>query len=309
MEHGLLLPRKKLKSIGYHAYSIWLFTFSDIKTIIGPSTIFGIIHAFAHLSTESDQHGLQPLWYTLKALPKVCLWVWINLLPFAIDNQRQPPAIEEDAINKPWRTMPSKRLTINQATKLMWYLYLIAVAISLLLGGIRQSLALIFLGYWYNDLEGADVNCIIRNLINACGFICFTSGALEVAIGQRLHLDSRMLLWLGIIFSTVFLTVQTQDMHDQMGDQQRGRRTVPLQLGDAPARLSIAIPMAVLCWLCPHFWGVSPSGYAAPVTLGTMVAVRTMIYRDIQADKLTFRIWNLWMVSLYCLPALSALSR
>ena len=307
MEHGQVMLQDVLRILAYHAYSVWLFTFSDIKTIIAPSVVFGVAHAFAHNHTGIQQHYLSSLLETIESLPRISLWVWINLLPFTISNQRQHPAIEEDAINKPWRTMPSKRMTIKQATELMYCLYLLAITVSLRVGGMRQSLALIFLGYWYNDLGGADTSCIIRNFINACGFICFASGALEVAIERSLQLDSQLVLWLGVIFTTVFLTVQTQDMYDQTGDQQRGRRTVPLELGDAAARLTIAIPMAILCWVCPRFWRVPPLGYVGPVALGTTVAVRTLTYRDVSADKVTFRIWNLWMVSLYTLPALSVL--
>lgn len=66
------------------------------------------------------------------------LWVWINLLPFAIDNQRQPAEILEDKHNKPWQTVPSGRMTRAQAKRLVICLYPAAACVSLGIGGIRQ---------------------------------------------------------------------------------------------------------------------------------------------------------------------------
>lgn len=88
--------------------------------------------------------------------PLVCFWVWINLLPFAIDNQRQPAAILEDKHNKPWRTMPSGRMTRAQAKRLMVCLYPTAACVSLQIGGIRQCVASMALVFVYNDLNLAD---------------------------------------------------------------------------------------------------------------------------------------------------------
>lgn len=49
-------------------------------------------------------------------------------------------------------------------------------------GGLRQNISLILLGSWYNNLGGADGHPFIRNAINALGYICLTSGAMEAAL-------------------------------------------------------------------------------------------------------------------------------
>lgn len=92
-----------------HLYSLWLFTCSDLKTIVGPKTAFGILNSLC-----ASAYGLpsKPAAVILSRLPLVFLWTWINLLPFSIDNQRRPKAIEEDRINKPWRPMPSGRVSM-----------------------------------------------------------------------------------------------------------------------------------------------------------------------------------------------------
>lgn len=289
----------------YHIYSVWLFTFSDIKTIIAPSFAFALFTAPA-----VSVFGISPVPQVgdlLQRAPLSILWLWINLLPFEIDNQRQPDSIAEDALNKPWRTMPSKRMTPYQARTLMLCLYPIALATSLYIGGTKQCLSLMALGYWYNDLRGADDSWVIRNLINACGFNRFASGALEVMLGGTQHTSTTaLILWLLCIAAIVFTTVQTQDMYDQLGDSLRGRLTIPLVFGDAPGRWSIAVPMAFWCFFCPWFLGSLPVGFAISIGLGGMVACRTLMFRSVPADRVTFRWWNLWLATLYSLPLLKA---
>lgn len=75
-------------TLGYHLYSIWLFTYSDIKTIIVPKTTFGTLCALAApVFGFSASYTPTPV-EVLQRIPLTLLWVWINLLPFAIDNQR-----------------------------------------------------------------------------------------------------------------------------------------------------------------------------------------------------------------------------
>lgn len=69
----------------------------------------------------------------------------MNLLPFTIDNEMQPDAIKEDAENKPWRPMPSKRLSERAAFELVLCLYPLTILTSLHFGGLKQCLVLI---YW-----------------------------------------------------------------------------------------------------------------------------------------------------------------
>lgn len=291
------------EALFYHAKTIWLFTYTDLKTIVGPETAFGILSALSGpILTTTQSPNLSVI---LSRTPRVAFWCWINLLPFAIDNQRQPEAIEEDGENKPWRSMPSRRLSETDAKWLMLSLYPAAIVASLKLGGLKQCLALVFLGWWYNDLGGANYSCITRNFINACGFLSYASGATEVASRSEL-LDSPFKPtawpWFLIIGAIVFTSVQTQDMYDQPGDSLRGRKTVPLVVGDHYARLSIAIAMT--CWsvVCPTFWHLGPGTYAMSMITGAIVTFRTLTKRSVPADKLTFRIWNLWMVILYLMP-------
>ena len=84
--------------------------------------------------------------------PLALFWLWINLLPFTIDNQRYLDFIAEDEVNKPWRTLPFKRMTPRHARNLVVVLYALAISISLRIGGLEQCLSLVVVGFWYNNL-------------------------------------------------------------------------------------------------------------------------------------------------------------
>ena len=295
-------PVEKLR---YHAYSVWLFTFSDLKTIVIPSTAFAILHGLAVLRLGLVEDTSSSVLYRT---PLALIWTWINLLPFAIDNQRQKSSIDEDYLNKPWRTMPSERMTQQQAKMLMLAVYPLATMFSVLFGGLAQSLTLMFLGAWYNGFGGADFHYLVRNFINACGFICFASGALDVIIGHSGAVILRLAYWFFVIGGIVLSTVQTQDMYDQAGDWSRGRRTMPLVIGDCEARWVIASALAFWSLFSPWLWCLSVFPSLPSVSLGFLVAGRCLWKRTAEADKNTFRLWNLWLVSLYFMPLQNALS-
>lgn len=293
-------PPQKRNNIFYHLYTIWLFTRSDIKTIILPSTLFAIISA----SSGPVMLTTTPTTITiLQRIPITAIWVWSNLLPFAIDNQRQTASIIEDSENKPWRPLPSKRITKENAATLMLFFYCCAFILSIYIGGLPQCMTLMGLGYWYNDLHGADSHCVIRNLINASGYLCFTSGALEVISNETIwSLQPASYQWMLLVGLIVLTTVQAQDMADQEGDRLRGRMTVPLVIGDGAARYAIAVSISLWSFLGPAFWQLSAKSFGLPCVLAACVSVRFLCKRSEEEDKLSFRLYNVWVVSIYLLP-------
>lgn len=235
------------------------------------------------------------------------LWVWINLLPFALANQSQPLAILEDKINKPWRPLPSSIITPRAARWLMFWSYAAALLISIALRCELQCVALMILGGLYNDLGGADSNCVFRNLLNAAGYTSFASGATVVAITPS-SLNKLAYKWFGMILLIVFSTVQVQDMQDQDGDRIRGRKTVPLVIGDWKARWTVAIGVSLWSFAAPTFWEASLAGYAAPVVLGLFVAHRVLSKHTCQEDARTFKLWNIWIMTVYLVPLVKRLT-
>ena len=117
------------------------------------------------------------------------------------------------------------------------------------------------LGTLYNNVGGADCSCLIRNLINTCGYACFIFGAIILA--SELSFSSKdEKLWLGVISLVVAPSVCTQHIPDQEDARQRGRRTVPLIVGDQKARDARAVPVALWHFLVPGVWRASGLGLA-----------------------------------------------
>jgi hypothetical protein len=137
----------------FHVYSLWLFSWSDLKTIVFPQTTFAVLSALSKARPESRVYNSKEQLIIIQRTPLVLLWVWINLIPFEINNQRQSKDIAEDGINKPWRTLPSGRWTSRQATHVMILFYLLAIAMSWYVGGLRWSMILLFLGAYTQNVD------------------------------------------------------------------------------------------------------------------------------------------------------------
>lgn len=185
--------------------------------------------------------------------------------------------------------------------------YLMALTLSWHLHALTPSVILLALGISYNNLGGADRSCIVRNLLNAGLYLGFATGATMVAYGGG-SLNTVACGWLGVIGATVFLTVHMQDIPDQEGDHARRRNSVPLVIGDGPARWTIAVTMAASSMLLPAFWQLKPWGYLAAMGIGALVIWRVLTKRSVVDDEVTWKIWNLWMSSLYLLPFVKSLS-
>ena len=196
-------------------------------------------------------------------------------------------------------------MTSSEAKTWMLLLYIAALSSSLILGGVRQYIALMVLGAWYNNFQGADGSWITRNFINCLGYMSFASGSLEVALGSPLALENRQLSeWLLILGLIIFSTVQTQDMEDQEGDKQRGRRTMPLELGDPAARYITAFLILLWSITVPWYWEMKFIGYFASFMLGLQVICRLLMAKTVKDDKFMFWLWNLWVIWLYVSPLL-----
>ncbi|PYI03140.1 hypothetical protein BO78DRAFT_421866 [Aspergillus sclerotiicarbonarius CBS 121057] len=307
---------RPLHFIIYHAYTLFLFTYSDFKTIVIPSTIFGLFNSLATTAYGLDDDTPITFFLLLKRMLSTLLWVMLVFIPFAINNQRTPSAIAEDAINKPWRPIPQKRISATEALCFMcFFAFLVQIHGRIHNGlGYRQSSLLLVLNIWYNNLGGADKNPVIRNGINTLGYLCFLSGALEVALEKRIpfflhiflgHTGYRLDQWLLIIAGVLFSTVHLQDLYDQEGDAVRGRRTLPLVIGDGPARWTVAIPMLFWGVACPSFWGLRGGLFSLSLGLACLIAWRVLTVRHEEGDRATFFLWNCWISMIYIMPLIA----
>lgn len=297
--------QQSLTNFKYHAKTCYLFVKSDLKQVSLPWTLFGLAHALSgaqfHIST-------QPTLDVLSRSPLIFLWILLNLLPFCIGNQRHPTAVQEDTINKAWRPIAAQRVTPTQARSLMFVAYTFALVLSSHIGGTKQCIILAILGYCYNDLGGGDKSFISRGLLNGLGFVSFGSGAMEVAAGQEIVYTTKLLEWFIILVLIVATGVQTMDMYDQEGDKTVGRSTLPLSIGDSAARWSIVLTTLAWSAACLWYWNAGPSSCAAVMTGGVLVAYRSLSKRNAKSDRNTAKVWNLWLVAIYCLPLMRYVS-
>ncbi|KAJ0374572.1 hypothetical protein COL26b_007191 [Colletotrichum chrysophilum] len=232
-----------------------------------------------------------------RRLPLSVFWIWVNLIVCGVSNQRLPESVLEDELNKPWRPIAAKRLTPDQAQKLLLTIIPLVMGMSLFIGGFAPSVTMMALLWTYNDLDGSSINIWSRNLINTGGIMCFSAGSLEVISGGQLL--PKAWIWIGLTGAAIATTVQALDFPDMQGDWARGRQTIPLVYGEKASRTGLAV--AVLMWsaVSPYFWNLSLVGWAVPMGFGSVMAVLTVARRDEKCDKIVAKLWCLWMSTLF----------
>ena len=288
------------ESLLFHLKTLWLFTRSDLKSMIYPNIIFGLASGMSGPAITTNPNP--DVMVVLLRIPHVALWLWLNLLLFNVANQRLPSSVIEDSINKPWRPLPSERLNPQQARVLLLWVMPTVLACSLFLGATTEVLLLMCLTWMYNDLGGGDENFFIRNIINAFGMSFYGSGAISIACGNGHNITTAGYQWIALLGVIIVTTLQVQDMSDQEGDAVRGRKTLPLVYGDRFARWTVGVGVMGWSFGAPLFWSVSVEAYVVPVIIGGVLTLRMLLLRTVEADKRTWKVWCLWMVSLYLLP-------
>lgn len=167
----------------------------------------------------------------------------------------------------------------------------------------RETALLLILTWLYNDLKGGDE--IIRDLIIAIAFAFYNHGSLELATDCHAEINEQGYIWIAVISGVILTTMQVQDLKDQAGDRERGRRTIPLALGDVFSRRMIA--SCVIGWslFCARFWKLQPWVEVLAGLLGSVVAFRALWWRSPYDDSRTWKLWCAWMATLYALPLIS----
>ena len=284
-------------ALGYFLKTLWLFTESDFFTFVIPDTCFGVFGALAGplLTTASSPSLLGVLART----PLSLLYNWGNLLVFDLANQGSEDAALEDNINKPWRPIPTGRMSVSGTRRLLFRSLPIVLGVNYLLGGSNETALLFMLTWMYNGLGGADESFIVRNIIIAFTFGLYNAGSLHIAAGEGNEIRDTGYDWVFLISCVIFSTMHVQDLKDQPGDKARGRRTAPLVLGDNAARWTIAVSVAVWSMICPLFLGLSIAGCLVPCVMGTIIVSRLFFLREQHHDRRTWQLWTAWTASLY----------
>ncbi|KAI1084373.1 UbiA prenyltransferase family-domain-containing protein [Whalleya microplaca] len=288
-----------IHSLLYHAHTGWLFICNDIKNVTPVGVLFAALNASV-APLFSMGPALSPA-QMIAALPPVLLWSWSNLFLFDLHNQRR--GVGEDALNKPWRPLPSGRLSLEQATLVIYCMYLITFIITVKCGGLVPCLLESVFCLWYNEWAGSD-NPFLKNFLNGLGIPCFFVGPLEVATGHSIFSGhGKMAAWISIIAGSIAITSHIQDFRDVEGDKASGRVTVPLVIGDTNARLLATFGVggftAVSCW----FWEVGWREGAPAWTAAAILVMNLFLNKTQKGDDLAWKkLWFLWMLGLFTLP-------
>ena len=107
-------------------------------------------------------------------------WTWLHLLQFCVSNQSIDP--EEDALNKPWRPIPSGLISVTSARCLRWILLPSCFSLSAYLEVHWQGIALALAFLAHNEFH-LHSHWIMRNVCNAWGYAYFNAGAFAIAAG------------------------------------------------------------------------------------------------------------------------------
>ncbi|TRX95248.1 hypothetical protein FHL15_003940 [Xylaria flabelliformis] len=293
--------------IAYIPKLIWVFTESNFDTFVIPNTAFGVLGAFAaSVLTEGFQQPpttLEILW----RFPLVLAFNWYSVFIFDLANQRSPESIQEDLLNKPWRPIPTGKVTPTEARRALLAAIPLVLLFNYLLGVWRQGFLILILTWMYNDIRGGDE--VVRDLIISVAYGMFNSASLEVAVGGGEYSDINIsrggLIWTTMISAVILTTMQVQDLKDQAGDRTRGRQTIALWIGDRFSRISIAFFVCFWTAACLFFWDLRPYGYIVPALAGAVTAYRVVSKKTPKDDASTWRWWCLWTITLYLLPIVS----
>jgi 4-hydroxybenzoate polyprenyltransferase len=278
---------------------IWDLTESNFVTFVVPCSSFGILGALAAPILASGPHVR--VVDVLMRVPLVVLFNWHNVLNFDLANQRWPESVVEDRLNKPWRPIVTGKLTMDQARRSMLVTIPSALLVNYALGVWRQGVFILILTWLYNDIRGGDE--VVRDLIISIAYGLFNSASLEIALGGQSGINPDGVVWTAIISGVILTTMQIQDLKDQAGDQTRGRKTIPLFLGDTVSRVSIVLFVILWSCICPLFWQVGLFGYGVSGVLGALVAIRVSLKRNPKDDALSWKWWCFWTMALYLQPA------
>jgi 4-hydroxybenzoate polyprenyltransferase len=110
----------------------------------------------------------------------VPIWVLTHLFLFDVDNQSL--SFEEDKLNKPWRPLPSGRITTSTAEFISKALNFICLFVSWLIGGRElMMLSAVFCGLVYSyDHLLLNSHYFWKNIINGFGYLVLETGATTV---------------------------------------------------------------------------------------------------------------------------------
>ncbi|KAG2067696.1 hypothetical protein BDR04DRAFT_1211965 [Suillus decipiens] len=260
------------RRISGHIMTLFLFTKSDMLTVLIPITLFTFVAAHHPNMTR---------------IPDTIIWIWLHLLKHDIYNQIQDP--EEDKKNKPYRPLPAGRITAQNAADVRWLLVPVCLIFSAMYGSkaLACSAFIEALSILYNEF-GGDKSGLSKNLLTAIAYAAFELGA-TVMIGSSIDkVGARAVTFNFVMFAT---TLHAQDFKDEEGDRLAGRRTL-VTLFPTFARMSMMISIPLWSLYLSRLWKMDLVCSVAFIAYGTIVGARFMVYRTASAHKKSCKLYS-----------------
>ncbi|KAJ6496295.1 UbiA prenyltransferase family-domain-containing protein [Mycena sanguinolenta] len=271
---------QRAKTLRYQLETLYLFFATDIITTIMPVVIFAV--SCAPVCPQ------QRLSRTIQCI----FWMWLQILHCNLANQTSATSLKEDLTNKPFRPIPSGRVTLAQVIVWRYICLACGLLLSALYGRrvVLANIALTIVIVMYNDGRAA-AHWFSRNLVNAVAFGVLETGATLVAACDHHRFGEAAHLSLIFSFGIIVTTIHTQDFQDRVGDKMTGRRTLPIVL---PVLSRYTIFVGVIAWsvVLSRVWRLDLLAQIPLTLLGTIVGFRCSMLRTVQSDKLTYVLYN-----------------
>jgi len=270
------LVTRVLSPLSNYPKALYLFTRSDLKTIVLPVIVFAYLSA----SDTSPERMLCAV-----------LWTWLHLLQFCVSNQSLNP--EEDTLNKPWRPIPSGVVSVVNARILRWILLPICLSLSISLEAHWQGISLAIAFIVHNELH-LHSHWLLRNACNAWGYASFNAGASAIA-GQS-TMSTRTLISFAVNALIIFSTIHAQDFRDEVGDKLMGRRTIPMVW---PEGSRVWILVMLTAWSVGLSWACDLAiPFSVPFCCWSLyVGLRFFQKRTVDADRQSLLYYSIWLVA------------
>jgi 4-hydroxybenzoate polyprenyltransferase len=279
-----------LKKINHELRIAYLFVRSDPWTTIYPGTIVSV-SALAHSSLISAT-GLGRL---------VVAFAQIFLLFYGVALSEQWGAEEEDRLNKPWRPLAAGIVTLQQLKNRCFVIWLILLFLTYALGTIWWSVPVLAISLLHSHL-GLSRLWWAKIILPSLALLSMMGAQWQIV--APLSFDVRR--WGTWIFGMTVMTIAIQDLRDLDGDRAARRRTLPMVLGEKPARILFSITFAFLPF--PEFFLMritrnsslwSEFCFIISVSLLLTLAWRVLNrYRRFE-DQRTYRLWEYWFTMMF----------
>ncbi|KAG2357171.1 UbiA prenyltransferase family [Suillus spraguei] len=231
--------------------------------------------------------------HNMLSLSCALFWLWLHLFQFNVSNQSY--SVHEDVLNKPWRPVPSGRISMKECRALRWGLMVFCLSFSSLFSlnvAMTSGVFTMFL-VMHEDFHLSH-HPIFKNLCNAGGYAANELGSLLILYiysskGIFTRRNEHKCTFLQRV--VILLTIHAQDFADVIGDRMSGRRSLPI-VAPKGSRIYMLCALPLFSFALGLFWSLGPFSTVLFVSMGSWVGIRYFFFRDEMSDQSSYRLYN-----------------